>query len=320
VRAFTYGYVQTKADGLTFEHVTFNVPAVEWPGDIYVPFDLRLSNYVKKTVHFHDIPGTLAETKVPGTAAETRILYLKVEDAKGNTAGWKTEPVSGGDKSQDIFSRGIRAETMSYWGVGGGRNYGFESGTYKLHVYMWGYVEQAAESVTIGLCGSEIAISDHMYRGVLFNVTFYSKDWEHPTADKEWKYPDEYIYFQIWKGGKQLTGYGYDAKNAQAAGSEYYVPDGNSFTHDATSQPFGVTGKVLSAYRIKAGDYVYNKKKLSWVNPTLTTFEKSFATLYYEGQEAYHGSQVEQKYYYDCDWNIYPEAFEAAAEPGERRS
>jgi hypothetical protein len=98
VRGYTYGYVQTKADGMTFEHVSFNVPSVEWPGDIYVPFDLRLSNYVKKTVHLHDIPGTLAEAPMVGAtpgvgsglgAFDNRTMYVKVEDAQGTTWGWR---------------------------------------------------------------------------------------------------------------------------------------------------------------------------------------------------------------------------------------
>jgi hypothetical protein len=325
VRAFTTGYVQTKADGMTFEHITFNVPQVEWPGDIFVPFDLRLSNYIKKTVHFHDIPGTLAEKPIPGQGSrqgpkDYRLMYVELRDGKNVIQAWKTEPAFAGDLSTDVYIRGFRASTMTTWGLGGqGRNYGIISGTYQVRAYMWGYVEQQFESVTVGLCGSEIAISDHMYRGVLFNVTFSSKDWEHPTADKPWKYPDEYIYLQIWKGGQQLTAYGYNGIDARATGDEWYK-SGNWFTHDGSQQPFGVNQYVLSSFRVKQGARVNNKadgsvfpKGLykSWVDPSLTTSDKSYVPLYYEGEDAYHGVNVENKYYYDADWKLYPTSFES---------
>jgi hypothetical protein len=64
VRAFLWGYVQTLADGVTFEPVSFTVPSVEWHGDIYVPFDIRRCNYVLKEVHFHDVPGTMMESRI----------------------------------------------------------------------------------------------------------------------------------------------------------------------------------------------------------------------------------------------------------------
>jgi hypothetical protein len=124
---------------------------------------------------------------------------------------------------------------------------------------MFGYVEQVFEKVTLGLCGSEVAISDHLYRGAMFNVTFFSKDWEHPTADKLWMYPDEYIYLQIWKDGKQMSGYGLN----RMRGNEYWSPDGkpsagatadvtglNSWTSDGTTQPFVPDGvKVTTSLR-----------------------------------------------------------------------
>jgi hypothetical protein len=301
VRAFTYGYVQTKADGITFEHVVFNVPAVEWPGDIYVPFDLRLSNYVKKTIHFHDVAGTLAEKHIPGSATkDARYLYLDVLSTDGATWGWKVDKVlvkpgagaayytvdsNGLTTSYTIFSRGIRAQGPAYWVSGAGRNYGFVAGTYTLKAYMYGYVEQVFEMVTIGLCGSEVAISDHLYRGVMFNVTFYSKDWEHPTADKPWKYPDEYIYLQVWKDGKQLMGEGLNLLN----GDEWAKPDGTSWTSDGTSQPYvPVNNVVKSTMRIKAG----HMSTVGW--PTDNT---TWAWLYYEGQEADYTNDAKPGYY-----------------------
>ncbi len=208
VRAFTYGYVQTKADGETFEHVTFSIPAVEFPGDVFVPFDLRLSSYVRKTVHFHDVSGTFAEKPIPGKGQEFRYLYLEVLGVGSTMWGWKVNRVAAGSTSATISSRGIRGQTMSYWGSGSGRDYGFNAGDYVIRAYMYGYVEDIASRIPIGLCGGEIGLSGHMYRGVMFNVTVQSSDWQHPSVNKPWKYPNEYIYLQIGKSGRQLTGYG----------------------------------------------------------------------------------------------------------------
>jgi hypothetical protein len=316
VRAFTYGYVQTKADGVTFEHVTFNVPAVEWPGDIYIPFDLRLSNYIKKTVHFHDFAGTLQETGIPGdpttvgAAREGRYLFLEALDGEDDIWAWKTLWVRAGNTRATIWTRGIRGQTSPYWTRTGmpagdsGRNYGIVSGAYTMKAYMFGYVEQTFEKVTIGLCGTEIAISDHLYRGALFNVTFYSKDWEHPTVSKPWKYKDEYIYLQIYKDGKQLTGYGIDRKR----GAQYYQPgeglqdDNDDWTHDGLTAPYGVTGEILSGYRIKQGEYVQDRLGLNWLDPQVELV-RDFATLYYEGQEPWQTT--------DSHIGYYPTSFES---------
>jgi hypothetical protein len=305
-----------------------------------VPFDLRLSNYIRKTPHFHDIPGTLAETPIPGkpttfaarppamlkrppitSQGDYRLLYVELRDDKSVIRAWKTEPAFAGETSVDIFIRGFRASDLTTWGHGGqGRNYGITSGTYQLRAYMWGYVEQVFESVTVGLCGSEIAISDHMYRGVMFNVTFSSKDWEHPTMDKPWKYPEEYIYMQIWKAGTQLTGYGFNGIDARATGDEWYAQNGNFYTHSGVTQPF-LQGPqfVRSAFRVKSGARVTNKALAtefplglgkSWADASLTDFDKSYVPLYYEGQDAYHGVPVTDTFYYDADWKLYPESFE----------
>jgi hypothetical protein len=294
VRAFTYGYVQTKVDGITFEHVTFIIPDVEWPGDIYIPFDLRLNNYIKKTVHFHDVPGTLAEDPVPGTPnVDGRHLYMEAVDAQDGIWGWKVNYVNAGETNEDIYTRGIRAQSMSYWGDDAGRNYGIPSGTYTIKAYMYGYVEQVFEKVTIGLCGSEIAISDHLYRGVMFNVTFYSKDWQHPTVDKPWKYKDEWIYLQIWKDGKQLVGEGIHGKN----GNTYNEPGGDSWTSDGTGLPLVPAGSVVNTrFRVIQGDYVQNVLGQNW-NDDLPASARTFATLYYEGQEADNADDEDPGYY-----------------------
>jgi hypothetical protein len=184
---------------------------------------------------------------------------------------------------------------------------------------MYGYIDQSHEKITLGLCGSEIFISDHMYRGAMFNVTFYSKDWEHPTADKIWKYPKEYVYLQIWKDGQQITGYGakWDSLTGKwvyrAAGSEYYTPDGVQYYHNGRTAPNtnGVPTRVVSAYRVWTGNAHWNFTQPtsgpdSWVNRN-----ESWVTLWYEGQNPYHNRQSDRRLHTDNEIGLYPTSFES---------
>ena len=248
VRAWKYGYVQTLADGVTFEPVSFTVPSVEWPGNVWVPFDLRLSSYVVKEVHFHDVPGTMMESPIPwGWSGEFRydqnvrawmvgkhkiptVMYdpyylpgdypmspyfrflcgelvgtaaSNYKNAAGeNVQAWDLMWTPVGVGSWRVGIAGFRELGLWY---GFGRNYGIPAGTYTAKSYMWGYVEQVYEKVTLGLCGTAVLISEHMYRGAKFNLTLYSKDWQHPTVDKEWAFPYMPIYVQIMKDGKQVA-------------------------------------------------------------------------------------------------------------------
>src|SRR5208337_3484935 len=54
-RAWVFRYVQTALDGSTFQEYYFDVTPQEWAGDVTLPIDLRLSSWVNKTVHFHDV-------------------------------------------------------------------------------------------------------------------------------------------------------------------------------------------------------------------------------------------------------------------------
>ena len=55
VRAWVFRYVQSALDGSTFQEYYFDVTPNEWAGDVTLPIDLRLSSWVNKTVHFHDV-------------------------------------------------------------------------------------------------------------------------------------------------------------------------------------------------------------------------------------------------------------------------
>jgi len=266
VRAWLYGYVQTEPDGVTFMPVTFAVPSAEWPGNIYLPFDLRRSSVVEKMVHFHDVPGTLVESQIGWGWSYKAIdgsggayyRYLAAElVAPGNSNyknqadesvfAWKIHAVPVASTNQLMRIEGFRE--MGLW-YGYGRNHGIPAGLYTAKAYMWGYVEQVFEKVNLGLCGTATSISDHMYRGAKFNITVYSRDWQHPTTDKSWSFPYQPIYLQIVKDGKHIapswdyyvmpmTMQGY--KNASVALFPYMW--NNPFhmmrTHDGVARPFG---------------------------------------------------------------------------------
>ncbi len=64
-RSWINGYVQTDVSG-TYVDYPFTVAADEWAGDINTPMDLETSSWINKTVHFHDLPGTLATSTIKG--------------------------------------------------------------------------------------------------------------------------------------------------------------------------------------------------------------------------------------------------------------
>ncbi len=77
----------------------------------------------------------------------------------------------------------------SLFAMQGIRDYGLLAGTYKVYVYMRGYVQQEFESVTLTLSGSDAFISNHMYRGARFNITLFSIDFERPRVQRPWEFP-----------------------------------------------------------------------------------------------------------------------------------
>jgi len=242
VRAWTLGYVQVAADGVTFEHATFTIASIEWPGDIYVPFDLRRGSWVKKWIHFHDVPGTLVElttlppsgfgrvSGLPPAEYSTRkdvwnylvtrvkmkklfgtyptgIMYrIYIKDAAGTTWGYSA--------SQYTETGNIAYTVKGYsYGSYTGRSYGMPAGNYKIEDYVEGFVmDPMPQWVSLGLCGTTVEVSNHVYRGARFNITLYSKDWQHPTVDKPWKYHNDIVWIGLYKGG-ELVGVTYALTN-----------------------------------------------------------------------------------------------------------
>ena len=83
-------------------------------------------------------------------------------------------------------------------------DYGLPAGTYTVYTYMRGYVQQTFESVSITLSGNPAQISNHLYRGAIFNITVWSIDWEHPTTSRPWEFPGARFRTYLWdQNGKR---------------------------------------------------------------------------------------------------------------------
>ena len=216
VRAWTFRYVQTALDGSTFQEYYFDVTPNEWAGDVTLPIDLRLSSWVNKTVYFHDTALNTITTSPIDTGAG--VMSGVLVDANGvvwsynqtllGYRGFYTLGAKSGWGAGAFFSTSTlrvrndldkaklnahavemgRAD-IQFWGwndTWGGENYGIPSGTYTPHVYVLGYLEHGSEQVSVTLSGNPTVISDHMYRGVGFNLTVYSIDWERPRVSRNW--------------------------------------------------------------------------------------------------------------------------------------
>ena len=215
-RAWVFRYVQSALDGSTFQEYYFDITPNEWAGDVTLPIDLRLSSWVNKTVYFHDTPGTITTDPIDTGAG---VMSGVLADANGNVwsynqtllgynglyttgarSGWgagafntATTLVHRNDldkaKLNDEAVESGRAN-IQFWGwndTWGGENYGIPSGTYSPHVYVLGYIEHGPiEQVSITLSGNPTSVSDHMYRGVGFNITVNSVDWERPQVSRGW--------------------------------------------------------------------------------------------------------------------------------------
>ena len=79
-----------------------------------------------------------------------------------------------------------------------GENYGIPAGTYTPKVSALGYIQQTFDKVSLTLSGTPVQISNHLYRGVGFNLTAYSIDWEQPRVNRNWVYPGNDIGIGIY--------------------------------------------------------------------------------------------------------------------------
>ncbi len=132
VRAWITQYVQTELDGLTFHEVAFDIAANEWAGDVVVPIDLRLTDWVNKTVYFHNTPGTLLTDAVStGATVVNGGLY----DANNVLWAWNVTTISSSKGTWSITWYGFNKR----WD---GKDYGIPAGTYTPKIYARGYRQQ----------------------------------------------------------------------------------------------------------------------------------------------------------------------------------
>ena len=215
-RAWVFRYVQSALDGSTFQEYYFDITPNEWAGDVSLPMDLRLSSWVNKTVHFHNVINGITEDPIDtGAGAMSGVLVdsngqvwsynqtllgYQGRYTTGARSGWQSSAFSTTtttrnrndlDKAKlNQFAIETGRANIQFWGwndTWGGENYGIPSGTYTPHVYVLGYIEQnTAEQVSVTLSGNPTSISDHMYRGAGLNITAYSIDWERPTVARNW--------------------------------------------------------------------------------------------------------------------------------------
>jgi hypothetical protein len=215
-RAWVFRYVQTALDGATFQEYYFDVTPNEWAGDVTLPIDLRLASWVNKTVYFHDTADTITTSPIDTGAGvmsgvlvdangivwsyNQTLLGYQGDYTLGDKSGWEAgafHSTSTVRNRNDLDKAKLNAHAVEtgraniqFWGwndTWGGENYGIPSGTYSPHVYVLGYLEHGPpEQVSVTLSGNPTDVSDHMYRGVGFNITVASIDWERPTVSRNW--------------------------------------------------------------------------------------------------------------------------------------
>lgn len=210
-RVWIPGFVQADASGFYVDY-KFTVSADEWAGDVTLWIDVQLNGWIEKEVHFHNLPGTIATAPIQGPDP-WRWLIAEARDAQGTLVAFNAVPVGADQDSAWIPLWGFGLVAPDFVDVDGDgdwelylyslynyrhiRDYGMMPGTYKIYVYMRGYVQQEFEMASITLSGSPTYISNHMYRGAGINVTVYSMDSEMPPIFRDWIFPGEDITITV---------------------------------------------------------------------------------------------------------------------------
>jgi len=209
VRAFVNGYVQTSNDGTQFIDYPFQISPGTSSQDVFIPIDLQRSASFNVTVHFHDIPGTLASAPIGGPDPE-RFLIAEAFASDGTLAGFNFTQVSATSDQVSIMINGfgmagpitslfdprafIKYSLARYQGI---YDYGLPTDTYTIRVFMRGYIQALPPATTLDeldqpisgtiLVGASVAgLSTHMYRGGGINATLSSTDWEAPPVQRNW--------------------------------------------------------------------------------------------------------------------------------------
>lgn len=208
IRVFINGYIQTDASGNHFQDYFFTVMEDTLSSDLQILIDLRLSNSINVTVHFHDQP-ELLQSGVIGGPDPGRFLVAEVIDADGSLAAFNFTYVSSSSSSASILLNGLgmagpitqpdpRTEIKySLFRYRGLRDYGLYPGTYSIRLYLRGYIQAIPPANNLHLLDQPLTISvsigdaltevsAHMFRGGGLNVTVYSIDCQQPPSERLW--------------------------------------------------------------------------------------------------------------------------------------
>jgi hypothetical protein len=209
LKVFVNGYVQTSNDGTQFVDYSFQIQPGASSQDVFIPIDLQKSASFDVTVHFHDVPGTIASGPVGGPDP-VRFLIVEAFASDGTLAGFNFTQVSSLSDQASIMLDGfgmagpitmpfdprafMKYSLARYRGI---FDYGLPTDTYTIHVFMRGYIQALPPATTFDeldqpitetiTLGSSVAmLSTHMYRGGGINATISSTDWETPPVQRNW--------------------------------------------------------------------------------------------------------------------------------------
>ena len=83
-RALGFPLCADRVRWFTFQEYYFDITPQEWAGDVTLPIDFRLSSWVNKTVHYHNLPRTINEDAI-NTGAGFLYGYLQADRTDKST-------------------------------------------------------------------------------------------------------------------------------------------------------------------------------------------------------------------------------------------
>ena len=160
------------------------------------------------------------------------------------------------------------------WRYRGWKDYGLMPGTYKIKVYVRGYVQQEDYATTVSLCASPTQMSMHLVKGGSINVTLTPKDWQHPWVEKCWRYgagspwnPNGLMYYANPDSGLPGPGYKTNSDNADwGLRVEWHERLIKPFNPTAASPRFRIRFKQPDGAYTEWFRFVYKSTGNGWVD------------------------------------------------------
>jgi hypothetical protein len=202
VRAWVSGYVQSDYAG-NYVDYKFAIAGGEFPGNVFVPIDLRLGASLKILIHFQNYANTIVDSSIGGPDPG-RYIIAEAYDPAGNNMAFNFTYLAAANAEGVIILNGFgMAGPNNFIPPGGAgvfgmmyslfryrhiRDYGLPPNEFSIQLYVRGYVQQAQLQVSVGL-GSQIIVSLSVLRGASINITVYSQDFERPAVSRNWQWP-----------------------------------------------------------------------------------------------------------------------------------